>query len=426
MIFKEDFLHFIWRFRLYNSTELFCSSGERLEILNPGLANRHAGPDFSNAKLKIGGTFWAGNVEIHLRSSDWFAHHHEDDPAYDTIILHVVYEDDALIYRKDGNKIVSFILKDLFQPSLLQTYHQLINSAHSFPCEKQISSIEPVYVNSFLTRLTTERLQMKAGQIFRKLELSKGDWAAVFYYFMAGNFGFKVNTVPFELLADSLPYPLFAKHKDQPLQIEALIFGQAGFLNGNYIEDYPLQLHREYTFLKKKYNLNPVPVSMWKFLRMRPQNFPTVRLAQFAALITRSHHLFSQILELDLVSSFQDLFNKLPVHSYWNTHYHFGSITAQKNCQMGISSINNLIINGVALFLFAYGKYINDSILTDRALNLMEQLPAEKNAIVQEYESAGIVAGNAFRSQALLQLNKNYCTQKKCLNCVIGIKILNR
>ncbi|MCD0488767.1 DUF2851 family protein [Pedobacter sp. MC2016-14] len=426
MDFKEDFLHFLWRFRLFAGSDLHCTTGEKLVIVHPGILNSDAGPDFSEAKLQIGNTIWVGHVELHLRSSYWFMHHHQYDDAYDSVVLHVVYEHDATVYRKDGSHIPCFVLKGLFKTQLLLTYQQFLNSAQSFPCEKQIAEVPSVYVNGFMARLITERLNTKAQQIYSKLKSSQGNWAKVFYCFMAANFGLKVNTIPFELLADSIPYQLFDKHSNEPMLIEALIFGQAGFLNGHFVEAYPLKLKQEYNYLQQKYQLKPIAVSLWKFLRMRPQSFPTIRLAQFSALLASSTHLFSKLMDISDVKVMQQMFLNLPVHPYWNTHYHFGKPTAPKNNQLGMVTVNGLIINGVILFLYAYGKYINDTMLVERALNLLEQLPAEKNAVVKKYEDAGLVIASAFESQALLQLNKNYCTQKKCLNCVVGIKILNK
>ncbi|WP_316821144.1 DUF2851 family protein [Pedobacter gandavensis] len=425
MRFPESFLHFIWQFRLFQVLNLFCTTGEALYILGVGMPNKHAGPDFSQSKLKIGERTWVGDVEIHLKSSDWFLHGHQDDPGYAAVILHVVYEHDQVIYRKDGSIIPVLVLKDLFPETLFIHYESLVNSLHSFPCEKQIHGIDPVIVNGVLSRMLIERLAQKSVEVFDHLAKVNGDWESTFYHFLAKSFGFKVNEIPFELLASSLPLWLLRKHLDHPLQVEALVFGQAGFLTGAFKDVYPQQLKKEYQFLQKKYGLSPIGVGAWRFLRMRPQNFPTIRLAQFSALLLNSDRLFSRLMALEDLFSLKKMLQSLPVHSYWRTHYHFQKATKKVALQMGDASVDHLMINVVCLFLMAYGKYSEQADLIDRALQFLEQLPPESNAITRSYLQAGIKIDNAFFSQAVLQINKYYCAQKKCLNCGIGIKILN-
>ena len=426
MHFPEEFLHFLWRFRLFNNANLSCTSGQRLEIIHPGYLNKNAGPDFSQAKIKIDDTVWVGNVEIHLASSEWFIHNHDADLVYDAVILHVVFEDDKPVYRQNGTLIPSFVLKGLFSEHLLHNYSGLLNSLNAFPCENTISKVGKIFIDGFLVRMMSERLEEKSLDIYKKLEFSSGNWERVFYYYLAKGFGFKVNSLPFELFAASLPFSLFAKHRDQPLQIEALVFGQAGFLNFPGEDAYPRLLQKEYLFLKEKYRLKSIDVSLWKFLRMRPGNFPTIRLAQFSALMVISTSLFSTLMKRMELKDLYSLFEKLPVNPYWETHYHFNKETALNHNQLGKGSIDNLLINTVILFLYAYGRYVKDDVLVARSLVFLEQLSAEKNSIVQKYQEAGVEIKNAFHSQAILQLYKNYCTQKKCLNCTIGIKILNQ
>ncbi|SHF31933.1 DUF2851 family protein [Pedobacter caeni] len=426
MNFSEHFLHFIWKFRLYKTLDLFCVAGEQLRILNPGISNTDAGPDFNQAKLSIGGTYWIGDVEIHLKSSDWLVHGHQQDPAYDAVILHVVHEHDQPIYRKDGSQIPVLVLKNLYPEHLLDHYHQLVNSIHKFPCEKQIGEIEAVVVNGFLSRMMVERLEQKSALVLDKLSRLTGDWESAFYCFMAKSFGFKVNEIPFELLASALPLQVLRKHLDHPLQVEALVFGQAGFLSGSFKDEYPRKLKKEYAFLKKKYGLKPIGVGAWRFLRMRPQNFPTLRLAQFSALVLKSDRLFSKILEIEELSDLIKLLAELPVNPYWIKHYHFQKETKEVKLQLGISSVHHLIINAICLFLFSYGKYADQPQLISRAIKFLELIPPENNTIIGWYKSSGLIVESAFFSQAVLQLNKYYCAQKKCLNCGIGIKILNK
>jgi hypothetical protein len=425
MTFPEEFLHFIWQFRLY-VRQICTVSGDTIEVINPGMPNKNAGPDFSNAKLVIGNTTWAGQVEIHILASDWLLHQHQNDEAYENVILHVVYENDTPIFRQDGSALPILVIKDLFDPDLLQQYEKLISSLCQFPCEKQIREVEPLIVRHFLSRILIERFIEKSEEIAQQLAQCTNDWESVFYYFLAKNFGFKVNAVPMELMAQAIPHQLYGKHKNQPLQIEALIFGQAGFLNQQFAEEYPNKLKREYQFLKQKYGLKSISISLWKFLRMRPQNFPTLRLAQLGALITNSNRLLSKILTETSVAEIEKLFHNLPVNPFWEKHYHFHKKTNHVNVQLGKQTIENILINTVSLFLFAYGKTMDQYELINRSLALLEQLPAENNAIIEQYREAGVKIDSAFVSQALLQLKKKYCNEKKCLNCTIGIKILRK
>lgn len=426
MRFPEEFLHFVWQFRLYDTQQLHTVDGKPLKVLNCGFPNKHAGPDFTSAKIIIGETTWVGQVEVHLKSSDWKAHQHQNDDAYDNVVLHVVWEHDTEIAMKDGTILPTLVLQEKVPAHLFNNYQNLINAVNAFPCENQLKEIDGFVINGFLSRVLVERLAQKSEEVFERLEQLNGNWDETFYHFMAKNFGFKVNALPMQLLAQSLPQTLFAKHKDQSLQIEALIFGQAGFLNQSFEDDYPNQLKTEYAFLKQKYKLLPIDISLWKFLRMRPQNFPTLRLAQFAALILKSSHLFSKVLEVKNVKELHLLFEQLPVNDFWLRHYHFNKEAEKVSVQLGKSSIDNLLINTVSLFLFAYGKYTGQANYQTRAFYLLESIAAEKNSIISQYLDAGLVIDNAYQSQALLQLRKSYCNEKKCLNCGIGLKILKK
>ncbi|HTM97449.1 MAG TPA: DUF2851 family protein [Pedobacter sp.] len=426
MRFPEEFLHFIWQFKLYGVQQLYTEAGELIEVIQSGTLNKNAGPDFLQAKLIINSTVWVGNIEIHINSSDWLVHRHQEDAAYDNVILHVVYVDDAPIYRTDGTLIPVLVIKDRFPTELLANYEQLILSANNFPCEKQLINVELFFIESFLTRVALERLVHRADEVYVHLNELKGDWDETFYHFMAKNFGFKINATPMEMLARSLPQQILAKHKDNPLQIEALLFGQAGFLDQKFSDEYPRQLKSEYRFLKSKYKLKPLAISLWKFMRMRPQNFPTLRLAQFAALVLNSNHLFSKIILLKDYKMIAQIFEELPVNTYWKTHYHFNRTAENVSLQMGKESIENILVNTISLFLFAYGKYIDQYVLVDRAIELQEKLPAEHNSIIKQYVDAGIKVNSAYYSQALLQLRHTYCKGKKCLNCGIGIKLLKQ
>ncbi len=410
MNFTEQFLYFIWQFRLFDRRNLSCAGGETLEVINPGTLNKHAGPDFSRAALHIDGTLWIGNVEVHLRSSDWYFHHHQNDDAFESVVLHVVYEHDQEVRRRNDTVVPTLVLEGRFPSDLLERYHAMMMEKNAFPCENQIRLVDQIAIESTLSRLIVERFEHKSADVFSRLDLLKGNWDETFYYFMAS----------------SLPQQIFAKHKNSQFQVEALIFGQSGLLNTSLIEEYPKALFLEYGFLRKKYSLQMIDGSTWKFLRMRPQNFPTIRLAQFSALIARSSHLFSKVLELENLKDLYTLFEDLPVNAYWKQHYHFNKAAKRVNLQIGAASIQNLIINTICPLLFSYGKYTDNATLTERVFNFLGDLPAEHNTIIGQYVNAGLKLDNAMMTQSLLQLNKYHCNQKKCLNCGIGIKILNR
>jgi hypothetical protein len=426
MLFKEEFLHFIWKFRLYDRESLYAEPGGKLRVLHTGLSNKNAGPDFLEAKLALDHTIWAGHVEIHYRSSDWTLHKHQFDQAYDNVILHVVYEHDQVIYRENGSAIPVVSLKGKFKEALYNQYHALLHASHHFPCQQQLHRVDACSIRSVLDRQLVERFEEKTEVIYRVLEKNKGDWEKTFYHFLFRSYGFKVNALPFELLADSLDVQLLKKYQQQPMQLEALLFGQAGFLAGSFSESYPRQLQAEYDFLRHKHALCPIPVALWKMLRMRPVNFPNYRLAQLSALLQRHGHLFSRLLAMDQVVEYMDLFTTLPIHPYWESHYHFKKNSVKCSPQMGKASIQNILINTICVFLYVYGQYTQQEPYMEKAFALLHALPAEKNAIVAPYELAGLHMENAATTQAILQLNKNYCSRKKCLNCTIGIRILKK
>ena len=426
MDLKEDFLSFIWQFRQYKAQNLATTTGEKLQVLQVGQPNKHAGPDFFNAKVIVAGTTWIGNVEIHVRSSEWIGHGHERDLAYNNVILHVVLENDLPVQRADGSFMPTLELKSIFHQHILENYNGLVEVQQPFPCHAQVAAVDPMIFHSTCSRTLIERLEAKSNEVRDKLDLYKGDWAATFNFFLARSFGFKVNALPFELLASSFDMQLYAKYRDAPLQTEALIFGQAGFLEKNFNDPYPEQLHREYAFLKQKHGLRPIEVSMWKFLRMRPTGFPTVRLAQYAALMNVSRNLFSQMLHSVELKELTSIFSKLPIHSYWNGHYHFEKQAPAFMPQLGTASIESIIINAICLITFSYGRLMDLEFYMNKAITFLEQLPAENNHVLRQYRSAGLKIETAFTSQALLQLNKNYCGKMQCLRCGIGVQILKR
>jgi hypothetical protein len=425
MLFTEDFLHYIWKFRLFERENLQTVDGEELEIFSAGLHNSDSGPDFHNARIRIGDTVWAGNVEVHLSASDWQKHKHTHDGAYDNVILHVVYRNDAPLFLPNGRKVPTLELQNRISEELYNKYHKLVFGNQSFiPCEAGIATVDGLTMQNWLTRVLVERMEKRSVNVAEALALNKGDWEETFYQFLAANFGFKVNALPFELMAKSLPQLILAKNKNNAMQIEALIFGQAGFLEGEFKDEYPLKLQKEYGYLRKKYNLKPVENHLWKFMRLRPQNFPTIRLAQFAALIVQSNHLLSKILEIKEVKALRGLFTEIKVNEYWEDHYRFDVQSKPSSKNMGDGSVDILLLNTVALFLFSYGKQHQQQYYISRSLKLLENLPAEKNNIITDFVNLGVKIDTAFESQALLELKNNYCNYKKCLQCGVGNKIL--
>ena len=425
MLFPEDFLHYVWKFRLFERAGLQTTDGEELEILSAGMHNSDSGPDFQTARARIGDTVWVGNVEVHVTSSDWQRHGHTTDDSYSNVILHVVYKDDKPLVLPNGRRVPTLELQNRVPDDLYNRYHKLIFGEQTIiPCEANIGAVDGLTMYNWLTRVLVERLEKRSETVINALNLNRGDWEETFYQFLAANFGFKTNAVPFELLAKSIPQHTLAKHKNNPLQIEALIFGQAGFLNGELKDEYPLKLKSEYQFLQKKYKLTPIENHLWKFMRLRPQNFPTIRLAQFSSLIVHSNHLFSKVLEIKDVKVLRNLFSEIKVNEYWDNHYRFNVESAPSAKNMGAASIDILLLNTLALFLFSYGRHNQNQHYINRSLKLLEHLPNETNNIITDFVNLGVKINTAFESQALLELKNNYCNYKKCLQCGVGNKIL--
>lgn len=421
--YPEEFLQYIWENNLFNSKKLKTTKGEMLDILKVGKRNSDSGPDFFNAKIKIDQTIWVGNIEIHKKTSDWKKHNHQTDKAYNNVILHVVETNDELIRRTNGIEIPTLVLK--YPEQFKLNYQKLLDAKTWIPCENQFHSINPVILQLGFNRLLIERLEKKTEEIIQRLQQNKTDWNETFYQMLARTFGLKINAVPFELLAKSIPLQVLAKHKNNLFQLEALLFGNSGLLNNQLLgDDYYLQLRSEFSFLYKKYKLNAIDSHLWKFMRLRPVNFPTIRISQFAALIHQSQSLFSKIIEIENIAELKELF-KVKASEYWNLHYNFNKNTKNISTkELGETSINALIINVVIPLLFVYGEKQNKDYLKNRALEFLDKLPSEKNSIIAKWKSLGIESRSAFESQALLQLKNKYCEKKKCLNCQIGVKLI--
>jgi hypothetical protein len=418
----EDFLQYIWHHRLYLSEGNLTVEGELVESLQPGQANTDAGPDFTDARLRIGDTLWAGCVEIHLRSSDWERHGHHTNHAYNNVVLHVVYQHDADTYNARRQKIP--VMELHFDHRYFDNYNRLACSKARIACNDEPCKLDEFSFASWIERLAIERLEQKYEAIMQTFASTGNHWEETLYQRLARNFGFSLNALPFESLAKSLPLNILLKHRDNLQQIEALLFGQAGMLADELIADtYYVDLRKEYLYLQKKYNLEPIDSFLWKFLRLRPINFPTLRIAQFAALIHRNDHLFSQIMEAKSVDIFENLFD-LQASAYWDTRYVFGKESPIRNKTFGKLSIYTILINTVAPFLFVYGKARSKDDFCTRSVNLLESLPPEKNSIITRWEESGVCNPDAFTSQALLQLDNEYCQPRRCLYCAIGNKIV--
>jgi hypothetical protein len=418
---KESILHYIWQHKLFISHSLFTTDGEQVEVIDVGKLNSDAGPDFFNAKIKIGNTLWAGNVEIHTLASEWKRHNHQNDKTYDSIILHVVKHADEEIFRADGEKIPQI---ELVYPALIEeNYENLIKAQKWIPCEDKIGTVHGIFIQNWKTVLLTERLAEKTQDIVQLLNDTKQHWEEAFYIKLARSFGFSTNSQAFEQLAKSLPLNIIGKHKNNLFQLEAMLLGQSSLLNVEVKDEYILSLEKEYNFLKVKYDLHESSVSNWKLLRLRPDNFPHIRIAQFAALIHNSSKLFSRIIENPDINYLVELFKTEP-SEYWKTHYTFGHTSPEKSKKLGKNSINSILINTVVPFIFCYALQKGNQDLKDKALQLFAEIPVEQNVVIKGWQNIGIKAENAFDSQALLQLKKHYCDDKKCLHCRIGLKVL--
>jgi hypothetical protein len=419
----EEFLHHVWKFKLFDLTDLKTSCGQTIEIIKAGTHNFDSGPDFFNAKVRIGTTVWAGNVEVHINASDWKKHRHQYDKAYDNIILHVVNKADEKLYRSSGEEIPAIEIKERIDPVLLTKYMEFKMAPHPVPCASQISTIPSIILNSTIDKMIFERLEKKADTITSSLARNKNNWEESFYQLIARSFGFKTNSDPFELLAKATPSVILAKHKNSLHQLEAILYGQAGMLNEHFNDPYPVSLQNEYIFLKNKFKLEQMDKHLWKFLRLRPANFPTIRIAQFASLVEKSSGLFSAVLQSESVESVKNQFD-VSVSEYWKEHYVFDKSSKKTEKPLGDEAIYSIMSNVIVPFLFVFGKERSEQKYIDRAIYFLENIRAEKNSVTDSWKSVGISAKSAYQSQALLQLKNEYCLNKRCLSCNVGNYLL--
>ena len=416
---REEFLYYIWENRLTNK-DLKTTESEAVDIVATGYRNTDSGPDFLEAKIQIGYKLWAGHVEIHVKSSDWNRHGHQNDKAYKNVILHVVYENDVQV-----NDIPTLELKGHFDESLFTQYQKLISSKNWIPCEKSIARV-PVFTRlSWLDRMAVERLESKSETVTKLLEANQFDWEDALYKLLMRYFGLKVNNEAFEYLANILPFKTLLKHADHLVQVEAMLMGCAGFLDDDFTEEYPLLLKREFAVMKAKFNLLTMPAERWKFMRMRPSNFPTIRLAQMAQLIHKNGCLFSKIKAAKDTNEVKALFD-VKASEYWETHYRLGVIAESKPKHLGEATADVLMINAVAPLLFCYGKLHKDESMCETAMQFLEDTEAEDNAIIRHYVQCCITAENAMQTQALLHLYSYFCKRKRCLECRIGNVLLHK
>jgi hypothetical protein len=418
---SEAFLHYLWQFQYFDKHDLVTSTGEEIQVFNPGQRNTHAGPDFFNARIKIGHMEWVGSVEIHINASGWLEHKHESDPAYENVVLHVVWKNDKEINRNDHSLLPTLELKNRVDEQLLLKYKRLVNSPEEIPCASVFDKVQELVKISMLDRALMQRLETKASVVSELLKRNNSDWEETCFQLIGKNFGFKVNTDPFLQLTQSIPYKIILKHSDKLLQIEAMLFGQAGFLEDEAGDSYYQLLKREYHLLTQKYKLEQgkLNVAQWRFLRLRPANFPTIRLSQMAALLFNQKNIFSKIVSARNINALKEIFS-IQQSEYWQRHYQFQKESKEGVAAFGDVSINNVLINTVAPLLIAYSHAKDDQQYIDTAVDMLQNITAEENTITRQWSKNGLRCKSAFDSQALLELHNNFCLRRRCLECNIG------
>ena len=428
---KEALLHYLWKFRKLGantlSTPLVTTSGEIIAIINTGIHNHQSGPDFFSAQLRIGEQLWAGNVEIHIKSSDWYLHNHENDAAYSNVILHVVWEEDCEVFNRSNQAIPTLTLKDRIDPALLINYQRLLEakSYNFINCEKQFAEVDTIIINNWLERIYFERLERKVIGVDHLLKVKKGDWEAVLFTMLARNFGTVINADAFEELAEALPIKTIRKLTQSSGELEAVFFGLCGFLNETEHLDSQTQSWKEaYAYAKAKYNFKPALQHRIEFFKLRPPNFPTIRLSQLARLYEKNESLFSKIISVSNRKEFHKLFN-ITTSEYWSTHYNFNKLHKKRVKKLTTSFIDLLLINTLLPLKFAYAR-AKGITTEDDLLKLVRSIPSEKNTIVTGFQELQNFKNDALHSQAFIELKKNYCNKNRCLSCQTGNSILNK
>ena len=429
----EQLLHYTWKHKLYPLKELTTSDGQRVEIIDPGLHNRNSGPDFFNAKIRIGSTMWVGNVEIHDKSTDWYQHGHDKDSRYDNVVLHVAAELDTEVMKSNGEYVPQLQLS--VPDDVLTHYDELQKTDEYPPCYKVIPHLSALIIHSWMAALQTERLEQKTEAIRKRAELCNGSWEDAYFVTLARNYGFGINGEVFEQWAYNIPLNAVAHHRDDLFQIEAIFMGQAGLLELDSIPEYYqkdalndgyfAKLRNEYQYLAHKFSMKPIDFKLWRFLRLRPQNFPHIRISQLANLYYQQKAGLSQLIECETLDELKNVL-KSQVTPYWETHYTFGSTSPKNEKHLSYGSINLLMINTAIPMLFAYGRHTTKEVLCDKAFDFLEQLKAENNHIIRMWQQVGLPVKTAGDSQALIQLKKEYCDKKECLRCRFGYEYLRR
>lgn len=425
---KEEFLHYLWKYGLYDHESLYDNEGQKITVLHPGEYNRDSGPDFFNARILIGTTEWAGNVEIHNKASHFYSHGHHRDHAFDNVILHVVAENDRSVNNSKGEEILTVELA--YSPLYYEKYCELINNPFTIACQKELGRIDSFLVRHWLQSVLIERMKEKSETISAIYRETGNDWDETFYRVLSRYFGFRVNTEPFEMLASAIPFRIIRKHADNRKQIEALLFGTAGMLEEGLFREalsdsYYIDLVKEYRVLASKYSLYPLHGCLWKFSRLRPVNFPTVRISQLAALLGTAGGLFSRIIEADDTAEIRDLLGA-SASKYWDDHYVFGKKSRIMKKNTGDQATDILMLNAVIPVIFCYGQLHGKKELCERAVSFSEEIGPEENIVVREWKEAGIECESAFFTQALLQLTENYCRKRRCLECSVGCRIIRQ
>ncbi len=424
MLMQEDLVSYLWQNQLFTSP-LITSDGEVVTVQHPGRLNEDAGPDFSNARIRIGQTTWAGNIELHVNASDWYQHGHDSDDAYDPVILHVVVNNDAQVKRRNGEYIPTVSIRNCYNRNLEERYRQFLESRSWIACEGQLRWVKPIIVSNWLERMAIERFEQRAQRVHTYLHETQYNWEQAYFQMLCRSFGFKVNSEPFEMLGKQVSLNMIQRNSKSLQQTEAILFGQAGFLENKIYSSYHEKLRLAYQGVRSKYNLIPLQEHIWKFMRLRPSNFPTVRIAQLAALLWKNKHLLRPVLEAESMDNIRMLYN-VKASDYWITHYHFEKPQkrAVKEKRLGKTAVDLIMINTVIPFLFVYGKFLNKSVFQEKALDWLMQLPAEKNNITARYLERGFPLEHALHSQALIQMRESYCRKKRCLNCHVGHALL--
>ena len=421
---QEDFLHYLWKHKKIDVTNLKTTDGKAIAVVSVGQHNHDSGPDFLVAQLKIDNQLWAGNVEIHVRASDWFVHNHENDKAYDNVILHVVWEYDTDIYRKDNSVIPTLELKELVLKEAIHNYQRLFSKTQKWiNCENDFASVDDFTIQNWLERLYFERLERKSLDIEKLLKASSNNWEEVLFKMLTKNFGLKVNGEAFLSISKSFNFSVVRKQQSKVINLEALFFGQAGLLDQDNQEVYYLELAKEYQFLKQKFNLTQHGVLPLQFFRLRPHNFPTIRLSQLAMLYYKQQHLFSKIMNTNSIEELYTLFT-VSASLFWETHFTFNKLSKKSKKVITKSFIDLLLTNTIIPLKFSYAKY-QGKVIDDEIIEIIQHITSEKNSIVEKFNSLKPMSTSALQSQALLQLKTEYCDKNKCLQCSIGNAIIS-